>query len=229
MNRFTMRMRTAMALLVLAWPGPGLISAEDSPGAQWLYRGLSAALATLPPHSHLLLDREPIEQFLVALDGAPPDWAQVYGQGHHDPGLDERLFVLNRERDARREGKEPLQWLVTFVWLGELSRFDEAEGGFRVALGPKFYRTSWGEVRFKYEDLPATLIALAKDDTAGLKAQLQRGERIDIEVLMTGRLIPEESMVYDFSHETEGQGLIMPVVRIEAVAFVLPGKAERQR
>ena len=50
---------------------------------------------------------------------------------------------------------------------------------------------------------------------------MQRGERIDIDVVMCGRLIPEESLVYDFSHEVDGLGLIMPVVRIEAVAFVL--------
>ena len=217
----------AIAWLLGAWLLPAIVSGEDFSGLQPLQRGLSAGLATLPPHSHLLLDREPIEQFLTALDGSPPDWAQVYGQGHHDPGHDERLFALNRERDAGREGKEPLQWLVTFSWVGELSRFDEETGGFRVALGPKFTRTSWGEVRFKHEDLPATLIALAGDATAGLKARIQRGERVEIDVLMSGRLIPEESLVYDFSHEAEGLGLIMPVVRIEAVAFVLPAESKK--
>jgi len=39
---------------------------------------------------------------------------------------------------------------------------------------------------------------------------------------MTGRLIPGESLVYDFSHEEEGLGLIMPFVRVEQVDFVLP-------
>ncbi|MBA2485934.1 MAG: hypothetical protein H0V35_07530 [Nitrospira sp.] len=34
---------------------------------------------------------------------------------------------------------------------------------------------------------------------------------------MTGRLSYEESLVNDFSREEEGRGLIMPVVRIEAV------------
>ena len=211
----------AMALLVLAGLMPATVSAEIPSPLRPLHTTLSAALATLPSDSHLLLDREPIEQFLAALDGSPPDWAQIYGHGHHDPGLDERLFALNRDRDARREGKEPLQWLVTVAWLGELSRFDEDEGGFRVALGPKFHRTAWGEVRFKHEDLPATLIVSAGDATADLKARLQRGDRIEIDVVMCGRLIQEESLVYDFSHDVEGLGLIMPVVRIEAVAFVL--------
>ncbi|MGC3972789.1 MAG: hypothetical protein QM771_00185 [Nitrospira sp.] len=211
----------AMALLVLAWSTSAIGSADIPSPVRPLHKTLSAALATLPPGSHLLLDREPIEQFLAALDGSPPDWPQVYGQGHHDPGHDERLFALNRERDARREGKEPLQWLVTVVWLGELSRFDEEEGGFRVALGPKLNRTAWGDIRFKHEDLPATLIASAGEATADLKARMQRGERIEIDVVMCGRLVEDESLVYDFSHDVEGTGLIMPVVRIEAVAFVL--------
>lgn len=216
-----MRTCLTMALLLLAWSAPALVSAESSPALRPLYKTMSAALATLPPGNQLLLDREPIEQFLAALDGSPPDWAQVYGHGHHDPGHDDRLFALNRERDARREGKEPLQWLVTVAWFGELSKFDEEEGGFRVALGPKFTRTTWGEIRFKHEDLPAILIASAGEATADLKARLQRGERIDIDVLMCGRLVSDESLVYDFSHDVEGLGLIMPVVRIEAVAFVL--------
>ena len=38
---------------------------------------------------------------------------------------------------------------------------------------------------------------------------------------MVGRLIPEESLVYDFSHDEEGLGLIMPVVRIERVEYLL--------
>ena len=71
------------------------------------------------------------------------------------------------------------------------------------------------------EDLPATLIASAGEATADFKLRLQRGERIDIDVVMCGRLVPDESLVYDFSHDVEGLGLIMPVVRIEAVAFVL--------
>lgn len=38
---------------------------------------------------------------------------------------------------------------------------------------------------------------------------------------MTGRLIPEEPIVYDFSHDEEGRGLIMPVVRIERIDFLI--------
>jgi hypothetical protein len=118
--------------------------------------------------------------------------------------------------------------LVAFVWLGELSHFDEQVGGFRVVLGPKLNPTGWGDVRFKHEDLPATLVALAGAETTRLKKLLRQGVRVDIDVLMTGRFIPDESLVYDFSHEEEGRGLIMPVVRIEAVEFAMKGGAGRR-
>jgi hypothetical protein len=50
---------------------------------------------------------------------------------------------------------------------------------------------------------------------------MNRGKSIDLKVALTGRLIPEESVIYDFSHEQEGQGLIMPVVRVEQVQYLL--------
>ncbi|MDP9132098.1 MAG: hypothetical protein M3M98_03050 [Nitrospirota bacterium] len=223
-----MRLRIGLTLLLLVSWGSTTIRAEAPLGIRPLHRKLETALATLPPHTHLLLDQVAIEQFLVELDGAPPDWAKVYGQGHHDSGHDDRLFALNRERDARREGKPSLQRLVAFVWIGELSAFDEQDGGFHVALGPTINQTGWGDVRFKQEDLPSTLIALAGKETARLKKRRHQGERVDVDVLMTGRLIQEESLVYDFSHEAEGRGFIMPVVRIEAVEFVLKGGSEER-
>ena len=38
---------------------------------------------------------------------------------------------------------------------------------------------------------------------------------------MTGRLIPEESLLYDFSHDQEGLGVIMPVVKLERLDYLL--------
>lgn len=216
-----MRWRIILALGLLSWLLPAPALAGEPLGVRPLRVERDAALSTLPPHTHLLLDQPAIERFLVELDGAPPDWAEIYGQGHHDPDHDERLFALNRARDARRAGKAALQWQIACLWVGELSQFDEQSGGFRVALGPTFNQTGWGEVRFKHEDLPAMLVVLAGHDTAALTERLHRGDRVDVEVLLIGRLIPEESLVYDFSHEHEGRGLIMPVVRIEAVEFVL--------
>ena len=83
-------------------------------------------------------------------------------------------------------------------------------------------------MRFKHEDLPSTLIALAGQETARLRARIKQGTPVPVAVLITGRLIPEESLIYDFSHEAEGRGLIMPVVRVESVEFVLEGGQEWQ-
>ena len=176
----------------------------------------------LPPGTHLLIETSAIEQFLAELEGTPPAWATVCGHGHHDPGHDDRLFSLNRERDALREGKPALQWSVAFVWPGELSHYESGSGGFSVAVGPKFNPTRWGMVRFKPEDLPGNLVAVPDP---GMRARLLRDveskRAIDISVVMTGRLIPQESIVYDFSHDEEGLGLIMPVVRIERIDYLL--------
>ena len=176
----------------------------------------------LPSDTHLLIETSAIEQFLVELDGTPPAWATVYGHGHHDPGHDDRLFNLNRERDGLREGKPALQWSIAFVWPGALSHYESASGGFSVAVGPKFNPTRWGMVRFKPEDLPGNLLAVPDPRTRDmLLRDLETKQAIDITVVMTGRLIPQESIVYDFSHGEEGLGLIMPVVRIERINYLL--------
>ena len=95
-------------------------------------------------------------------------------------------------------------------------------GGFPVALGPKFIKTTWGLVRFKPEETPGNLsIATDASHQIFLERLLEQGQLIEIDVVMTGRLIPEESLVYDFSHEEEGLGLIMPFVRVEQVDCVM--------
>jgi len=176
----------------------------------------------LPRDCHFLIDPHAIEQFLDALDGSPPNWGQVYGRGHHDSDHDERLFTLNRERDAKRAGKKALQWTVVFLWSAELSRYDPTTGGFSLAIGPIFTPTRWGVVRFKPEEVPSNLVAIPDPGTRDvLRRQLDAGRKIDVEVAMVGRLIPDESLVYDFSHDEEGVGIIMPVVRIERVEYLL--------
>jgi hypothetical protein len=178
--------------------------------------------AVIPPDTRLLNDPRSIEEFLDELDGRPPDWATVYGHGHHDPGHDNRLFDLNRERDAQREGKPGLQQRVTFIWSGELSRYDARAGGFHVSLGPRFIVTRWGVVRFKYEDLPSNLLAIPTGSLRKtLRRKLDKKQKIEIDIAMTGRLIPAESLVYDFSHDQEGLGLIMPVVKVEQVDYFI--------
>jgi len=175
----------------------------------------------LPSGTHLLIERSAIEAFLTALEGAPPDWAAVYGAGHHDPGHDERLFNLNRERDAAREENPSLSRHVAFVWTGELSQFDPETKGYSVAVGPEFNATSWGMVRFKPEELPSNLRVRPDQTLADLISRRLAGrEKVEVIVVMAGALSPSESIIYDFSHDEEGVGLIMPVVRVEQVEVV---------
>ena len=178
--------------------------------------------AVLPPDSHLLIRPDAVEAFLSALDETIPDWSVVYGQGHHDGRHDERLFELNRGRDERRRDKPALKWRVTFIWSGELSPYDPSRGGFPVAVGPDFTKTKWGVVRFKPEELPSNLTAIASPPLRDrLMDRMKDGKPTDIKVAMTGHLIAEESVIYDFSHEEEGQGMIMPVVRVEQISYIL--------
>ena len=211
----------AVFLLIMGPIGEG--RAEEGIGASPLLTITPKDLPRiLPADSRLLIDPLSIEQFLDALDGALPDWAMVYGHGHHDPEHDERLFRLNRERDAKRAVNPALTQLVTFLWFGELSRYDAEAGGFRVVLGPRFTATRWGLVRFKYEDLSGDLVAKTSEALRSeLEHRLARGEPVDITVVMTGRLVPDESVVYDFSHDQEGLGLIMPVVKVERLDYLL--------
>ena len=214
----------AVLLLTIGSVGEGL--AEDTLGARPLLTIAPKDLhTTLPPDSHILIEPRALEQFLDVLDRTPPDWGLVYGHGHYDSAHDERLFTLNRERDAMRVGNPALAQRITFVWDGELSRYDVEAGGFRVVLGPKFTPTRWGVVRFKYEDFQGDLVAkvsvVLRDQ---LEQRLARGESVDITVAMTGRLIPEESILYDFSHDQEGLGVIMPIVKVEQLDYLLTDK-----
>ena len=202
---------------------PSPIRSEDATGLRQLRAiPLSKLDSLLPPGTHILIERSAIEGFLVALEGMPPDWATVYGQGHHDSGHDERLFNLNRERDAAREGNPVLNWHVAFVWPGELSQFDPDTKIYTVAIGPVFNATGWGMVRFKTEEFPSNLRVRPNKKLAGLISRsLAKREKAEVVVVMVGGLIPTESIIYDFSHEEEGVGLIMPVVRVEQVEVVL--------
>jgi hypothetical protein len=176
--------------------------------------------SALPEDTSLLVEQALIEAFLGSLDGTPPDWAALHGD--HGPGQDERLFALNRERDRLREGQPGIRRRITFLWYGELSGFDRDTKGFRVAIGPKFTPTRWGLVRFKPANLPSYLIVVPSAEARErLHAGFVRGDRVELSVAMTGRLIPEESIIYAFAHDEPGQGLVMPVVRIERIDYLL--------
>ncbi len=205
---------------------PSTIQAEDGIELRPLRTIPPAQLASiLPPDTHLLIERSAIEAFLSALEGAPPDWSTVYGRGHHDPEHDERLFNLNRERDAAREGHPVLSRRVAFVWPGELSGYDPETRSYAVAVGPEFNPTDWGMVRFKPEEFPTNLRVRPNKKLAGrISRSFAKHEKAQVLVVMAGVLIPFESIIYDFSHEEEGVGLIMPVVRVEQVEVLFKGR-----
>ena len=176
--------------------------------------------SVLPEDTRLLDDAAVIERFLEALDGTTPNWQEIYG--HHGVGHDERLFELNRERDRLREGRDGLTSRLTFLWSGELSTYDSELGGFHVAMGPKLIPTRWGLVRFKPDNVPSNLVAVPPPKLAEqLRTRVSKGERIEVDVAITGRLLPEESIIYDFAHDEPGQGMVMPVVRVERIDYVL--------
>ena len=73
------------ALIFFAFSGAAL--PDDLNGVRPLLRAGNGDLSSLlPKESRLLTAPDAIEAFLSALDGQPPDWATVYGTGHHEAG-----------------------------------------------------------------------------------------------------------------------------------------------
>lgn len=204
---------------------PSVVQGKAPDGVRpLLVVGREELLEALPKGTLLLHEPEAIEQFLETLDGAPPDWTAIYDA--HGSGHDERLFALNRQRDGLRGNglrkQQALAQQVTFFWSGELSDYDARSGGFRVAIGPKVIATQWGLVRFKPEGLPSELIAIPSPGLReSLRRKLAKGERIEVDLAISGRLVPDESIIYDFAHEEPGRGMVMPIVRVQRVDYLL--------
>lgn len=214
-------MRVVLVVLLLLFSAPARGAEEGLGIGPFQFLSPSQFAAIIPPDIRFLDDAPSIEKFLIILDGRPPDWPAIYGHGHHDPGHDDRLFALNRERDASRAGNPALAERIAFRWSGELSRFDPEVRGFSVAVGPVFTTTRWGQVRFKPDDLPGGLKAIPPADLLDrLQRELAAGKTVELAVIIIGRLVPEESIVYDFSHDQEGLGLIMPFVHVEEVHYL---------
>lgn len=214
------RNSVALFTLLLAAGSAGASSADFS-GERPLLVGAQKDLhALLPQDTTLLHAPVVIEKFLAALDSSPPDWHALHGAPGDHPS--DRLFALNRERDRLRAGRRALARRITFLWNGVLSGYVPDKGGFLVAIGPETIATTWGVVRFKPENLPAELVAVPPAKLqAPLKARAARGETVTVIVAMTGRLVPDESLIYDFAHEDPGQGMIMPMVRVERIDYFL--------
>ena len=192
-------------------------------GIQPLIQLESQSLHQLIPRNirPLLLPKEQ-EEFLQELEGHPPDWHTLQSLDHTEQS--ERLFQLNRARDeARIIHRNILQQPIAFLWSGFLRRYMPEYQGFLVALGPELTSTSWGIVRFKPMRLPDYLVAIPSLESAKhIRLQQQKGEQIAIGVLFFGTLVADESLIYSFSHDQKGDGMILPVVEIEAVRYFIP-------
>jgi len=168
----------------------------------------------------LILSGE-IEQFLQKLESGPPNWTQLR---HSDiTQQSERLFQFNRQRDNARAAKNAiLEQPIAFLWAGILRQYLPEYQGFSLALGPKLTHTSWGIIRFKPIDLPDYLVAVPSLAVRRqLLTQQVQGEFIEIMVVCVGTLVPDESLIYGFSHDGHRKGMILPVVSVQNFMYIL--------
>lgn len=164
---------------------------------------------------------EVAEEFLAHLEGHPPDWKFLFGK-NVDERYD-RLFEESEKRDARRVGNPTLDQPIAFLWDGFLTSARENKAGFAVSIGPRHIQTSWGVVRFKIAMLPYEMTAMPSTKNFELiKQKRAQKEEVAIFILFQGHLIPEESLMYDFSIAKEGEGMILPIVNITQVDYILP-------
>jgi hypothetical protein len=161
------------------------------------------------------------EQFLVQLEGHPPDWTYLFGK-NVDERYD-RLFDESEKRAAQRVGNLNLEQPIAFLWDGFLTNFREDKAGFGVSIGPRQIHTSWGIIRFKLANEPFEMTAIPSPEIIDeILKKRARQEEVEILILYQGKLIPEESLMYDFSTEIEGEGMILPIVELTHVAYFLP-------
>ena len=195
---------------------------DNNTGVQPLLELKSQSIHDLIPASiQPLILSEEIEQFLQKLEGAPPNWAQL--RLNDITQQSERLFQFNRQRDKARDDKNAiLEKPIAFLWAGILRHYLPEYKGFSLALGPEFIHTSWGTIRFKPIDLPDYLVTIP---SLALRNELlvrqKQGEHIEIMVLCIGALVPNESLIYGFSHDGHQQGMILPVVSVQNILYIL--------
>ena len=226
MKRSLFRTIKIIVFLPLCFSFQGLSNGYSQPdssiGVQPLLEGGAQTLRSLiPPSIRPLVVAQEIEQFLQQLEGQPPDWTQLR---HPDmTEQSERLFQLNRQRDeARTREKAVLLQPMAFLWAGILRHYLPEYQGFSLALGPELTTTSWGIIRFKPIDLPDYLVTIPSPTLREqLLARQQQGEQIEIIVVFMGTLIPEESLIYAFSHDGHQEGMILPVVSVQNIMYIL--------
>ena len=194
---------------------------EQTNGIQPLLELKKASIHSLIPTGiRPLIFPNEIEQFLQKLEGLPPNWSRLR---HTDiTEQSERLFHFNRQRDSVRMAEiTSLEQPVAFIWSGLLRHYIPDSEGFLVALGPEFTNTSWGIIRFKAIDLPDDLVAIPSVDLRHqFLAHQKNGRNIEIVVVCIGTLIPDESLIYGFSHDGHQEGMILPVVSVQSLIYV---------
>lgn len=210
-----------LVILFLAGQPASSLLAQDSVGIAPLLLGPELPLQSLlPPGVRPLFTHQEQVAFLTELEGHSPVWEVLHDEPGEEHGT--RLFVLNRERDEAREGHALLNQRLAFLWSGVLRAFVPEHKGYRIALGPELTTTDWGIVRFKPVGLPDEMIAVPPPEVLPtLQRQIDEGKPVEIGILFTGRLIPDESIIYAFSHDGTEEGMIMPVVHIDGLQYFL--------
>lgn len=207
-------------LLGVLWHLTSQLSlAEQSFGIAPLHSSRSPK-TTLSPDTRPLLNTTQQEAYLTELEGSIPNWLELHDQPGEEHG--ERLFDYNRSRDEVREGHPLLQQRIAFLWSGILRRFNAEHRGFWVAIGPEFTPTQWGVLRFKPMGLPNEMIAVPNPDSLEiLKEKVKSEDSVEIDILFSGRLQADESIMYSFSHENPQQGMVLPFVQIDRIQYFL--------
>jgi hypothetical protein len=219
MTRFSV-----LFILTFVWLAPVAYGQEAPEGIRPLLI-LEKPIHTIIPSGVVFLN-EPntAEQFLTKLEGHPPDWEYLFGK-NVDERYD-RLFDESEKRDALRVGNSNLTQPIAFLWDGFLTTVREDKAGFGVSIGPRQIQTAWGIVRFKLTNEPREMTAMPTPELFEvLKQKRLRKEEVAIMILYRGILIPEESLMYDFSTTKEGEGMILPIVELTQVDYFLAKNA----
>ncbi len=215
MNKFAVVLSVACV-----WCLP-LAYGQDAPEGVRLLQVLEKPVSAMISPGVIFIEAPQVtEEFLTSLEGQPPDWEFLFGT-NVDERYD-RLFEESEKRDARRVGNPLLQQPIAFLWDGFLTSVRESKPGFAVSIGPRQIQTSWGIVRFKIAKLPLEMTAMPSTAMLEIiKQKRAQKEEVAILIMFQGKLIPEESMMYDFSTAKEGEGMILPIVNITQVDYIL--------
>lgn len=209
-------------LLPLFFYGPLQAFGSELPdGVRPLLLTDGKSLRTFVPEETLFLnDPETLDRFLKQLEGSSPDWKFLFGS-NVDERYD-RLFAETEKRDAARIGNTTANQSLAFLWEGDLTSYRPERKGFGVAIGPSQIPTAWGIIRFKIANQPSEMVAVPP---SSLLEELQKKrlhhEQVGITILFIGKLIPEESVMYDFSTTKEGEGMILPIVNLTQIEYLL--------